>query len=183
MLYPLQGCPHVTARQHLLHQAVTAFLVGRVPGLCRRKAKPSRHPLRLHRSVWRVGPFRGCLLSLPFVRTRQVHPHLMFGPFPVPRRVPGTMASADSCRFSRAFRPSLSSYSTPGRPPRIRTFSFLPHPPRLPSRPLAARASSCDADSPGRAGLTRFVFLRSGLCLRLPLDSASRRTPLPSASG
>jgi hypothetical protein len=29
----------------------------------------------------------------------------------------------------------------------------------------------------------RFLFIRSGLCLRLPSDSTSRWTPLPLASG
>jgi|GEM_PF-1286363 len=29
----------------------------------------------------------------------------------------------------------------------------------------------------------RFLFIGPGFCLRLPSDSASRRTPLPSASG
>ena len=37
--------------------------------------------------------------------------------------------------------------------------------------------------SPVGICLMLFVFLSSGLCLRLPSDSASQRTPLPSANG
>ena len=44
-------------------------------------------------------------------------------------------------------------------------------------------ASSCAADLPRISCLMMFVFLRAELCIRLPSDSTSPWTPLPSASG
>lgn len=43
--------------------------------------------------------------------------------------------------------------------------------------------SICLAISSYRLCLMRFVFLGAEVCVRLPSDSASQRTPLPSANG
>jgi len=70
-----------------------------------------------------------------------------------------------------------------GGPPRIRAPAFAPRPPRLPSRPLVATGFAVPRQLTRAARpSTRFVFLRPWLCLRLPSDSASRRTPLPLAN-
>ncbi len=79
-----------------------------------------------------------CCLRPPRERTGLTS-DLMFGPSPGVHDPQGTMPSADSCRFSRAFRhglPALTGLS--GRPPRVRALTFTPCPPHILYRPLAA---------------------------------------------
>lgn len=101
------------------------------------------------------------------------------------------MTSADSCRLSRSSRSGFSSrcsscpLSKPGgRPPRVRALSFTPCIRRIYLPDLRAQGLRFGLQAhPLPAGLMQFVSLGSVLCLRLPSDSASRRTPLPLANG
>lgn len=70
-----------------------------------------------------------------------------------------------------------------GRPPQVSSAIFAPRPPHLPPRPPDRYgASPCSAGSPGRGSLMRFVFLGSGLCLRLLSHERLAATQLPSAN-
>ena len=69
------------------------------------------------------------------------------------------------------------------RPPRVRTAAFTPHPPHLLHHRLMATGFALSRKlAPIMQPGMRFVFLGSGLCLRLPSDPTSRWTPLPSAN-
>ena len=67
-------------------------------------------------------------------------------------------------------------------PPRVRTCSFPPCACCIyTSDSVSLGALSCHADLPILACLMQFLFVRPVVCLRLPSDSASRRTPLSLA--
>ena len=88
------------------------------------------------------------------------------------------MTSADFSRQALLRHPWVTSV----RPPRVRTRSFPPSIRRIyTSGPCSYWASSYPADSPTLVCLMRFLFVGPAVCLGLPSDSASRRTPLPLA--
>ena len=96
----------------------------------------------------------------------------------------GTTASADFCRLSRTLRCGFSSLTSSSRSPRVRTLTFPSCRRRIYVRnPWSYRTLPCLASSSGCARLMRFVFLGARVCRRLPSDLASRRAPLPLASG
>jgi hypothetical protein len=76
-------------------------------------------------------------------------------------------------------------HGLPARPPRVRTIAFIPCTRHIYCIGFGqCWTSSCYADSSTQMQpRMRFLFIGSGLCLRLPSDSTSRWTPLPSASG
>jgi len=99
------------------------------------------------------------------------------------------MASADFSQFSRT---SLHGFSgcqgwpvlcRPARPPRVRAITFPSHICHIYTAgfgqywTLLCLASSSVPQMP----YMWFLFVRPRVCLRLPSDSASRRTPLPLA--
>jgi len=77
-----------------------------------------------------------------------------------------------------------SPHGQNGRSPRVRRVTFVPYTRRIYVgwvRMTSGFESLCPlAHPPPRM---RFVFLGPGLCLQLPSDSASRRTPLLFGSG
>lgn len=96
------------------------------------------------------------------------------------------MASADFCMFSVSLRRRLPTFEgTSCRPPQVRAITFIPCTcPSLLLYSLAVwgfvlfgRLTRIQQPQIG------FVYLRSGLCRRLPSDSTSRWTPLPWANG
>ena len=102
------------------------------------------------------------------------------------------MASADFYRFSYTLlhrlslwelHPSCRRYTS--RPPRVRTIAFIPSTRRIYCIGFGqCWTLSCVADSSALIQPhMRFLFIGPGLCLRLPSDSTSRWTPLPSANG
>ena len=82
---------------------------------------------------------RDFLLSLLFMRTYRFPLSFRFGPSARCCNTLRTMASADSCGFSRASRLWLRNDFALRRPPQIRTSSFRP---RLPKFTAAAFGSS-----------------------------------------
>ena len=91
-----------------------------------------------------------------------------------------TMAAADFWRFIPApfdaGSPKANRQTSPGiahSPSRL-CLSDLRH--GVPCKYWALHLLAC---SPRRAASIRFLFVRPALCLQLPPDSASRRTPLP----
>jgi hypothetical protein len=92
-------------------------------------------------------------------------------------------------------RPRLTSHCTvthccgilvhAERPPRVKTTTFLPCTRRIYRAHLRIARGFVLSGRLARCAwpYMRFVFLGSGVCLGLPSDSTSRRTPLPSASG
>ena len=69
------------------------------------------------------------------------------------------------------------------RPPRVRIAAFTPPPPHLLHHLLMATGFALTRKlTPMIQPDMRFVFLGPELCLRLPSDSTSRWTPLPSAN-
>lgn len=68
------------------------------------------------------------------------------------------------------------------RPPRVRTRSVPSSIHRIyTSGPCSCWASSCMADLPALECLMRFLFVGPTVCLGLPSDPTSRRTPLSLA--
>lgn len=103
-----------------------------------------------------------------------------------PSKTNFTSSSPLSLRYCR--RCSTSIPSTPCAPCESshgKTRNFHPmYPPHLHPRVRAVYwTSSCIADLSHFGCLIRFVFLGSGLCLKLPSDSISRWTPLLLANG
>jgi len=100
-----------------------------------------------------------------------------------PSAPPPTMASADFCnRIREPFSPrSLAArlQISPGiaHPPSRLCASDLRH--RVPYMYWALHFSAC---SPRGAASIRFLFVAPALCFRLPSDSQSPETPLPSAN-
>jgi hypothetical protein len=124
-------------------------------------------------------PFSGFLLSLPSVRTHRVHLWLDVRAFP---GSPGTMPSADACRFNRASRHGLPvSLAYPAGLPGVRTLSFPPPTRHIyPRQPSVARTLLCSASlSNCRWPRMWFLFVGPEVCRWLPSDSASPQTPLP----
>jgi hypothetical protein len=103
----------------------------------------------------------------------------------------GTTASADFCQFNRTSLNGLSLWKIhpscrrlSGRPPRVRTITFIPSTRCIYCLGFGQyRTSFCVANSsaPGQPFM-QFLFIEPGLCLQLLSDPASRRTPLPSAN-
>ena len=103
------------------------------------------------------------------------------------------MAVADFLRFNCPLLGNLSLWvvyapllsATPARPPRVRTITFIPSTRRIYCMGFGqCRTSFCHANSSApRQPSMRFLFIGPGLCLRLPSDSTSRWTPLPSTNG
>ena len=112
-----------------------------------------------------------------------------FGPSVVWRP---NMVSANFYRFSYTllhrlllWELHLSCRRYTGRSPRVRTIAFIPSTRRIYCIGFGQyRTLSCKADSSALIQpRMRFLFIGSGLCLKLPSDFTSRWTPLPSAIG
>jgi hypothetical protein len=121
---------------------------------------------------------RALLLLRPASRSALLLPYFTFGPSSRSRGT--TMAAADFWRFIPtpfdAGSPRANRQISPGialSPSRL-CLSDLRH-----GVPCKNRALHLLACSPRRAASIRFLFVRPALCLQLPPDSASRRTPLP----
>ena len=90
-----------------------------------------------------------------------------------------TMASAD---YSRQALLRVPVGRTSVSPPQVRTCSFPPCACCIyTSDSVTLGASSCFADLPILVCLMQFLFVRPVVCLQLPSDSVSRRTPLSLA--
>lgn len=90
------GIPRVLDR--FLQQSDTGSFVGLRLASCRRRARLSNRPLRIHRFLLLVGPFRAWLLSLRTLRTCQVISLAFRSGLPYPDIRAGTTPSADSWR-------------------------------------------------------------------------------------
>jgi len=97
------------------------------------------------------------------------------------------MASADFCQFNRTSLYGLSLWKIhpscrrlPGRPPRVRTITFIPSTRCIYCMGFGQYRTSfslANSSSPSQPYM-QFLFIEPGLCLQLLSDSASRRTPL-----
>jgi len=98
------------------------------------------------------------------------------------------MASADSCPFNYTSLHRLSVMihfpNLLDRPPRVRTITFIPYTCCIYSKGFGQYWTSlCYASSSApHKPYMQFLFIWPELCLRLPSDSSSRRTPLPLAN-
>ena len=102
----------------------------------------------------------------------------------------GTMPSADFCRsFRRPLDPRSSrAHGAPcaarqtGRPPRVMHTHLRAYARRIYVRTFRASTGLCThlLAHPALTPRMRFLFVEPAFCLRLPSDSTSRRTPLPS---
>ena len=126
-------------------------------------------------------PPRSVFLRLHDRESLSLPSNYMFGPldgFAILIRPLLTSVSL-SKSLTKPFVSSRQAY----RPPRVRIAAFTPHPPHLLRHPLMAMGFALSrklAQMPQPS--MRFVFLRSGFCLRLPSDLTSRQAPLPSAN-
>ena len=114
----------------------------------------------------------------------QYYISLSAGPFPLPTFIGflGTMAQTDFCRFSHTLQYGLHPIRcVPRRPPRLRFNSLHSmQPPHLRDRVRVVWDFDLSCSLVRSAPpYMRFLFVGSELCLRLPSDSVSRRTPLP----
>ena len=123
------------------------------------------------------------LLSLHFSRFFQVSRTSVVQPFSPTGR--GTMASADFCQFSRTLLHGLlfrnSSPQLTGRPPRVRTITFIPSTRCIYCLELRAVLDFvlfCKLIRSTYQPYMQFLFIEPGLCLQLLSDSTSRWTPL-----
>jgi len=121
---------------------------------------------------------RALLLLRPASRSALLLPYFTFGPSYRSRET--TMAAADFWRFISAPHdadsPEANRQTSPGithSPSRL-CLSDLRH-----GAPCKYRALQILACSPHHPAYIRSLFVRPALCLQLPPDSASRRTPLP----
>jgi hypothetical protein len=155
--------------------------------LCRRGARRSGIPWRLHRYSLPWALFvGGWLLSLLFARTHRVPLSFGFGPSGFGRPLLPYYDLGWLLQVQRRLPTTVTKLlGVPCRPPQIRTSSF-----RSCTRPSLLPQLLAALDFVMPSWLVRlkqpqigFVYLRSSVCLRLPSDSASRRTPLPLANG
>ena len=95
------------------------------------------------------------------------------------------MASADFLRFVVTMLSFEYVYSfAPVRPPRVSDTVFASYICRIYAPESGQYRTSfwCENSSAPDTPYMQFLFVRPRFCLRLPSDSASRRTPLPSAN-
>jgi hypothetical protein len=121
---------------------------------------------------------RMLLPQCPASRSALLLPYFTFGPSSRSRET--TLAAADFWRFIPAPRdagsPRANRQTSPGithSPSRL-CLSDIRH--DVPCKYWALQILAC---SPRHAASIRSLFVRPALCLRLPQDSAARRTPLP----
>jgi hypothetical protein len=114
----------------------------------------------------------------------------LFGPSLPVHVQKGTMASADFWQFSHTSlygllylntHPQHTCQTSPGKSDSLHPI-YPPHLPVWGSGSVGLRACLADSSTPLQPYM-RFLFIGPGLCLRLPSDSTSRWTPLPSANG
>ena len=100
-----------------------------------------------------------------------------------PSRLLGTMASADFSQFV-VTTDFILRFHLPVRPPRVRAITFPSCICHIYTMGFGQYWTSlCLASSSvPQLPYMWFLFVRPRVCLRLPSDSASRRTPLPSAN-
>ena len=97
----------------------------------------------------------------------------------------GTMASADFLQFVvTMFRFEFVYSYASARPPRVSVTTFASYICCIYTLKFGQYGTlfCCGNSSVSSMPLMQFLFVRPRLCLRLPSDSASRRTPLPSAN-
>src|SRR5699024_6210804 len=94
-----------------------------------------------------------------------------------------TVTSADFSRQLLSVLPK-KNVRTSVRPPRVRTITFIPYTCCIYHVvPVQYRTSIHVAISSGQLWpYMNFLFVRPGVCRRLPSDSTSRWTPLPLAN-
>src|SRR5690606_15563374 len=133
----LERLHQVLATENLFQQ-VARYFPGLITGLCRRRARLSLGPLRLHRYFPKGGLIPAWLPSSLASRTHQDETSLLRSALPRRSATASTMASADFCRFSRPLRdglPGLPQHTLQTSPDKSCNFPPM-YPPHLPLCPL-----------------------------------------------